>query len=156
MSTEEMELPEEMGAFFDLRAAGYDDYLRDEVFTSTTFCEFYKAVSAPIESTDTPLNILDLGCGTGLELEALLERAPNALITGVDLSQNMLELLRARYSDRASQITLVAGSYLTIPLEPQAYDHIISVMANHHLLRGPKRDLYGKIRSALKPGGTYP
>jgi len=144
-----------MAAFFDARAAGYDDYIRDYIFEGTTFTLLYQAVSSPIERTDEPLNILDLGCGTGLEIEALLHRVPNAMITGVDLSKSMLERLRKRYSAHMSQITLVTDSYLTMPFGTQAYDHVISAMANHHLLRDTKRELYMKIHAALKPGGKY-
>ena len=78
------EIPEEMAAFFDARAAGYDDHMRDNVFTDTTFAQFYQAVSAPIEETHEPLKILDLGCGTGLEIEALFQ--PLARRTGFALA----------------------------------------------------------------------
>lgn len=37
MSVEEMEKPENMAAFFDARAAGYDDHMRDNIFSDTTF-----------------------------------------------------------------------------------------------------------------------
>jgi tRNA (cmo5U34)-methyltransferase len=112
-------------------------------------------MSSPLPRTGEPLRILDLGCGTGLELEALLQRVPRARITGVDLSRNMLDHLRARYAAHLGQITLVADSYLTIPLGTGAYDHVLSAMANHHLLHDAKRNLYVKIRAALKPGGSY-
>jgi tRNA (cmo5U34)-methyltransferase len=144
-----------MAAFFDARAAGYDGYMRGHIFSETTFAQFYQAVSSPIEKTGEPLNILDLGCGTGLEIEALLQRAPNAVITGVDLSANMLELLRTRYIAHMSQVTLVTDSYLAMPFGTQAYDHIISVLTNHHLLHDAKRKLYTRIHAALKPGGKY-
>lgn len=155
MTVEDVETPEEMAAFFDARAAGYDDYLRDTIFPDATFTQFYQAVSSPIERTDEPLNILDLGCGTGLEIEALFQRVPNALITGVDLSKSMLERLRKRYIAHMDQITLVADSYLTMPFGTQTYDHVISALAVHHLLRDTKRRLYTKIHRALKPGGKY-
>jgi tRNA (cmo5U34)-methyltransferase len=61
----------EMTAFFDARAAGYDDYMRDSIFPDAAFTQFYQAMSSPIEETDEPLRILDLGCRTGLELEVL-------------------------------------------------------------------------------------
>jgi tRNA (cmo5U34)-methyltransferase len=155
MSAEDLEKPEEMAAFFDVRAAGYDDHMRGYVFSDAAFDQFYQALSSPIEATDEPLNILDLGIGTGLEIEALLQRVPNALITGVDVSHNMLQLLRERYAAHLSQITLVAGSYLTMPFETRAYDHVVSAMSAHHLLRAAKRELYAKIHTALKPGGKY-
>jgi tRNA (cmo5U34)-methyltransferase len=144
-----------MAAFFDARAAGYDDHMRDYIFPGVESAQFYRALSAPIEKTDEPLHILDLGCGTGLEFAALFQRVPNALITGVDVSHNMLELLRKRYTAHMSQITLVANSYLTMPLGRQAYDHVISAMSMHHLLRDTKRELYLKIHAALKPRGKF-
>ena len=55
-----------MAAFFDTRAAGYDDHMRDNVFPDATFAQFYQALSSPIGRTDEPLHILDLGCGCGL------------------------------------------------------------------------------------------
>jgi tRNA (cmo5U34)-methyltransferase len=155
MSPEDLEPIEAMGAFFDARAKGYDDHMREYIFTETTFAQFYGAVSLPIEKTAEPLTILDLGCGTGLEIEFLLSRVPNARITGVDLSENMLELLRTRYAAHMDQITLVMDSYLTMPFGTQAYDHIISAMSIHHILRNTKLELYRRIHAALKPGGKY-
>jgi tRNA (cmo5U34)-methyltransferase len=147
-----MEKPEPMAAFFDLRAAGYGAHMR-EVFEGNTFSQFYVAIAAPIIETDEPLSIL--GCGTGLEIEPLLRRAPNALITGVDLSAEMLDRLRQRYTGQMNQITLVRDSYLTMPFGRQRYDYIISAMSIHHLLHDAKRNLYRKIYTALKPGGKY-
>ena len=155
MSVEDEEKVEEMAAFFDARAAGYDAYMRDSIFPGAAFAQFYQAMSLPVERTDEPLKILDLGCGTGLELEALLQRVPNALITGIDLSETMLEGLREKYRAHMSQITLVADSYLTMPFGTQTYDYILSALANHHFLRDTKRELYAKIRAALKPGGKF-
>jgi tRNA (cmo5U34)-methyltransferase len=156
LSAEDTEKPEKMAAFFDVRAAGYDDHMRDVVFESDArLTQFYEALSSPIAKTDEPLRILDLGCGTGLEIAALLHRVPNALITGVDVSEKMLELLQKRYIAHMNQITLVADSYLTIQFGAQAYDHVISAMTVHHLLRDTKLDLYTKIHAALKPGGKY-
>ena len=151
-----MEEPETMAAFFDARAAGYDDHMRDTVFEGgNALSQFYRAVSSPIGQTDEPIRILDLGCGTGLEIEAVLRRAPNARIIGFDLSRSMLALLRQRCMAHMSQITLVRGSYLAVPFGTRAYDHIISAMAAHHLLPDAKRRLYKRIHAALRPAGTY-
>jgi tRNA (cmo5U34)-methyltransferase len=67
----------------------------------------------------------------------------------------MLQRLRRRYADRLDQIALIAGSYLALPLGTRTYDHAISAMSIHHLLHDAKRDLYVRIRAALKPGGKY-
>jgi tRNA (cmo5U34)-methyltransferase len=150
-----MEPIEEMAAFFDARSAGYDDYFRDEILPGEQFAGFYGALSAPIGETDAPLRILDLGIGTGLELEPLFRRAPNARVTGVDLAVKMLDLLRDKYAARMGQITLVVDSFLTMPLESRFYDHVLSGNSMHHVLRDTKLELYRKIHAALKPGGLY-
>lgn len=155
MSDENFDRPEPMADFFDLRAEGYDEHMRGYVFTADQFTAFYEAVAMPIPVTEEPLTILDLGCGTGLEIEFILRRAPKARITGVDLSTQMLAQLQQRYYDRIHQITLVAGSYLTIPFDEHCYDYVVSAMTIHHLLHDAKRGLYTKIRAALKPGGRY-
>ncbi|MBN1937210.1 MAG: methyltransferase domain-containing protein [Anaerolineae bacterium] len=155
MSDQEKERIEEMGAFFDARADGYDEHIRGYVFDEATFAHFYQTVASPIEETDAPLRILDLGCGTGLELEALFQRAPNAAITGVDLSENMLDLLRQKYRDHIDQITLIVDSYFIISFGQQTYDYVVSVMNNHHFFRETKLALYRKIHAALKPSGKY-
>jgi len=42
-----------------------------------------------------------------------------------------------------------------MPFERQAYDHVISALSLHHILRDTKRELYAKIHAALRPGGKY-
>jgi tRNA (cmo5U34)-methyltransferase len=155
MSTEDMETPESNAAFFNARVTGYEDHMRGVFESDTEFTHFYQVVSSPIEKTDEPLNILDLGCGTGLEIEALLQRVPNAQITGIDVSEKMLAQLRKRYRAHRDQITLLRDSYLTLPFGTEEYDFVLSVMTTHHLLQDTKRNLYKKIHKALKPGGKY-
>ena len=46
---------------------------------------------------ETPSKILDLGCGTGLATGVLLKRFPNARITGLDLSEEMLKLYKVNF-----------------------------------------------------------
>jgi trans-aconitate methyltransferase len=63
---------------------------RDFVFTVTESVQFCQALSAPIGKTDEPLKILDLGCGTGLEIESLLQRMPKAPRAVWDLAHETL------------------------------------------------------------------
>ncbi|MBC8831393.1 class I SAM-dependent methyltransferase, partial [Escherichia coli] len=53
--------------------------------------------------------LLDIGCGTGLELEAIYRRFPNASVTGIDLSKNMLEKLNEKYKNK--EIELILADY---------------------------------------------
>ena len=147
-----MPVPEEMKTFFDKRSKQYDDHIRNSV---ASFRDIYALIADPIAATAEPVTILDIGCGTGLELEAVLRKAPNARITGIDLSPKMLECLREKYRDRLGQVTLVEGSYLEYPFSKNVYDYVISVMTLHHLLPDRKRAFYRNMRKALKHGGAY-
>jgi len=84
-----------------------------------------------------------------LELGWIIDREPNARITGIDLSGNMLAQLRSKQADRLEQIGLIQGSYLQVPFGEARFDFAISVMTLHHLLPDRKRQLYARIRKAL-------
>ena len=95
--------------------------------------------------------MLDLGCGTGLELGYYFETVPTARITGIDLAPGMLEALRGKFPDKA--LTLIAGSYFDVPFDACAFDAAVSVESLHHFTKEEKIPLYEKVRNALKPGG---
>ena len=48
MGAEDFKQPEAMAEFFDLRAFGYDEHIRGEVFSKEEFENFYQAVAFPI------------------------------------------------------------------------------------------------------------
>ncbi len=141
--------PAEMAQFFNERADTYEGHMRPLV------SDLYDVIASPILTTSEPISILDLGCGTGLEFEAIFTRAPNALITGVDVSEKMLSRLREKYQVHMSQIRLVHGSFEQVLPSKDEYDYVLSVMALHHLLPVPKRKLYRKVWKSLKSAGKY-
>ena len=141
--------PIEMAQFFNERVDGYEEHIKPLV------SDLYDVISTPISATSESISILDLGCGTGLEFEAIFTRAPNALITGVDVSEEMLSRLREKYQVRMSQISLIHGPFERVLSSRDEYDYVLSVMALHHLLPVPKRKLYNKIWKSLRTGGKY-
>jgi tRNA (cmo5U34)-methyltransferase len=149
---EEREPVEEMESFFDARAHGYEEHMR-EVLRS--FDAFYRAIASPIRPTGDDLAVLDLGCGTGLELTAIWERAPRARITGIDLSARMLDVLRRKHVAHLPQLTLLKGSYLELPFGEGVFDHVVSGMTMHHFPPDVTLGLYARIRRCLRPGGSY-
>ena len=139
---------EEMAAFFDARADGYEAHMIGNVFGSDRF--YVKTVEAlPLKPG---LRVLDLGCGTGLELDALFSRCPDARVTGIDLSRGMLDALEAKHAGRA--LTLIQGDYFQTRF-PGPFDAALSVETMHHFEAEAKLTLYRKIATALAPGGVY-
>ena len=81
---------EKMSDFFETRLDGYDEHMLTNIESAG---EFYPFTAKQLPTTEN-CHILDLGCGTGLELEAYYLLNPSARITGIDLSQGMLAALK--------------------------------------------------------------
>ena len=96
---------------------------------------------------------MDLGCGTGLELEEYDRLCPSAKITGIDLSQGMLSALRKKFMNK--DITLIVGSYFDVPFGKSIYDAAVSVESLHHFTKEEKIPLYAKLHTALKKNGYF-
>ena len=48
------------------------------------------------ENPEKDINIYDAGCGTGLVANEIKKKAPNAVIDGVDISQDMIQISREK------------------------------------------------------------
>ena len=86
----EMEMLEKMAAFFEARLDGYDQHMLSNIAGAE---EFYP-VTAALLPLQPGASVLDLGCGTGLELEYYFAQNPGANVTGIDLSAGMLQALK--------------------------------------------------------------
>lgn len=98
-------------------------------------------------------SVVDLGCGTGLELEEYFKVNPDACVTGIDLSEAMLNVLAEKFSDR--NIKLINVSYFDFPFEPESFDAAVSVESLHHFTAHRKLALYKRLYAALRPGGYF-
>ena len=140
---------ERMGEFFDNRIAGYEEHQLNCIDSAQKFYPFTASCLPQIPGA----HILDLGCGTGLELGYYYEMVPSAVITGIDLAPGMLGELRNKYPDKS--MTLILGSYFDVPFEERAYDAAVSVESLHHFTKEEKIPLYEKLRNAMKPKGYF-
>ncbi|MBR5257320.1 MAG: methyltransferase domain-containing protein [Clostridia bacterium] len=138
-----------MGEFFDSRLGGYEEHQLNCIDSAREFYPF-TAGCLPRESGT---RLLDLGCGTGLELGYYFELVPSAEVTGIDLAPGMLKALKSKFPGR--RITLIQGSYFDVPFEEDHYDAAVSVESLHHFAKEEKTRLYEKLRKALKPGGCF-
>ena len=140
---------ERMDDFFAARVDGYDEHMRANIEGSSVFY----AYTASLLPAGKGACVLDLGCGTGLELEEYFRLNPEASVTGVDLSDAMLKALEAKFPDQT--IRLVRGSYFDVPLGEETYDAAVSVESLHHFTAGQKEGLYRKLHAALKEDGVF-
>ena len=140
---------ERMAEFFENRIDSYDDHMLTAIESADEFYSF-TARSLP---TQKGARILDLGCGTGLELEYYYRINPTARITGIDLSEKMLERLKAKFPEK--EIELLVGSYFDLPFEREAFDGAVSVESLHHFTKEEKIPLYKKLCESLAVGACF-
>ena len=142
---------EEMGAFFDARAGGYDAHMLDDMGLG----EYYEEIGRLCRFSTPEPQLLDLGAGTGLELADIFRLFPDTRLTAIDLSSGMLDKLKDKYPEQASRMELIHGSYFDVPLGDTRFDAVLSSMTFHHFGHEPKRGLYRKIRQSLRPDGVF-
>lgn len=96
---------------------------------------------------DSPRRIVDLGCGTGSETAALAKRWPQATITGIDSSA---EMVAKRPTDLPAGVSVVEGDIAEF--DATGTDVVVS---NAALQWVPQhRDLIPAWASQLNTGGT--
>ena len=140
---------EKMANFFENRLSDYDEHMRRDIFGAK---EFYPFTAACLPACPGA-KVLDLGCGTGLELEDYYKINKSADITGIDLSQGMLNKLAQKFPDK--KLTLICGSYFEEDMGLEVFDAAVSVESLHHFTKEEKIPLYKKLFGALKSGGYF-
>lgn len=73
----------------------------------------------------TPRRILEVGAGTGRNLVALAEAFPQAVITGVDASADMLAIAARHVGSLGSRVELVHRRYDAPLSRPQPFDLVV-------------------------------
>lgn len=139
---------ERMNDFFTARADGYDEHMIKNVEGCK---EGYikMAELLPKEVNE----ILDLGCGTGLELDEIFKTKPFINVTGIDLTQAMLDKLKQKHPDK--NLSLINASYFDYDFGISKYEAAVSFQTLHHFSHEDKLKLYIKIFKSLKTNGQY-
>ena len=123
---------------------------RMQHFIMQSFYRYFLAERAPF-------HLLDLGCGDG-ELAAQIKAvAPDAHLTLVDGSANMLDAARKRFADEPD-VTFKQATFAELIADStglQQYDMIVSGFAIHHLYLPEKVALFKTIYKHVKPGGAF-
>lgn len=139
---------ETMSGFFTARTEMYDEHMLTEVEGCK---EGYKKMASLLpEDCET---LLDLGCGTGLELDEIFRLYPDIKVVGIDLTQSMLDKLRQKHP--AKEMRLICGDYFQEPFGVSVFDSAVSFQTMHHFPKDKKLSLYKKLRESLKDGGEY-
>ncbi|MEZ4711998.1 MAG: methyltransferase domain-containing protein [Caldilineaceae bacterium] len=104
-------------AYYRFHARVYD-------LTRWSFLFGRKAIVARVADIHQPRRVLEVGCGTGQNLLALHRHFPQAQLTGLDLSPDMLTVAGKNLARHKAPATFQWGAYGSIP-QPEKYDLIL-------------------------------
>ena len=138
---------------YERRALWYD-----RLITLLGYSAARKAILRKLH-LESPATVLDLGCGTGLVTEILLQRFPNARIIGLDISEEMLK----QYKTKFPTIQAIIGDFNKEaafrsfpgkkPVTLDSFDLIVSTGAVSEY--GELHKALPRIYKLLKKGGVF-
>ncbi|MHB8747542.1 MAG: class I SAM-dependent DNA methyltransferase, partial [Gammaproteobacteria bacterium] len=139
--------PDYVAKLFDHYADRFDKNLVEDLEYRTPE-HINLAIRRVIDAPDTQMDVIDLGCGTGLCGPLLRDLART--LTGVDLSAKMVEKARARgvYDD-----LVVADIITALQMRDTAYDLIVA--ADVFVYVGELGPTFNACNAAMKPGGLF-
>ncbi|WP_019501274.1 class I SAM-dependent methyltransferase [Pseudanabaena sp. PCC 6802] len=95
--------------------------------------------------------ILDVACGTGELERLLLATYPQVKLVGVDISEQMLEIARSKFTAR-NNIEFLKASAIALPFPNASFDIVVTSSAFHYF-EHPIPALQ-EIRRVLRSNGT--
>lgn len=130
------------------------DYLR--VYPHRNDEEARRQVDFLLDRLDVapPRDVLDLGCGDGRHSLELTRRGYR--VTGLDLSEDLLERARRRTAEEGLDITFVQGD-MRDPPGTSAFDLVVNFFTSFGYFRedGENARVLEAIARSLRPGGRF-
>ena len=133
---------------FDLPTAGMYDAL-----VATVLEGFYARVAGEVAAAHPGGKLLEVGSGPGRLAVRLARQAPGITLTGVDISEAMVEhaARRAAGAGLSERVRFEVSDVGALTLPDQEFDGVVSTLSLHHW-SDPASGLAETYR-VLKPGG---
>lgn len=152
----------------DLRPSGYVGWLQEfgyglasplyDLFVSWAMLplggqrKLRATVAGWLEPSDGQ-TILSLCCGTGTTDRAILDLAPHARLTGVDLGR--AQLARARRKDPGGRIDYRRANAADTGFENEHFDRVLIVGALHEMPRDLRHEVLTEARRVCRNDGRF-
>ncbi len=118
-----------------------------------SYLNYYLTNKAVIKHLRLPTHgsILDVGCGTGILLQQLINKPPsNIQLHGLDISPDMFDKAKRKFS-ATPQIKLAIGSALSMPYADDTFDCVVCCHSFHH--HSDSFRSLSEMRRVVKPNG---
>ena len=138
-------------ALFDDWADNYDETIYD---TNSEYEEVFRNYNEILNETVKHISkypgakLVDIGAGTG-NLTSVAAKAGYSVI-GLEPNSKMLDIAASKYPN----IQFLSGTFLSLPIDDNSADAIISSYAFHHLTDEEKLQAVKLLKSKLKADGT--
>ncbi|MCW4019754.1 MAG: class I SAM-dependent methyltransferase [Candidatus Bathyarchaeota archaeon] len=100
-----------------------------------------------------PGKTLDLCCGAGTNPVYLARNGFD--VTALDISDRAVEYAKEKAHSVGTDVNLLVGSFLKLPLKPQEFDFIFDFGCFHHVEVQYRTEFVGGVYKVLRPGGKY-
>jgi SAM-dependent methyltransferase len=151
-------VPSHARAEFDRHAATYAEQHEGSIAISGEEPEYFSQykIDDLVRVCDRvglkPTRILDFGVGVGNSLGPMQRLFPEALISGIDVSEQSLEMCR-ELARESTDLRAYDGE--TIPFEDDTFDVVFTACVFHHIPAEQHIALLREIRRVLRPRGRF-
>lgn len=103
----------------------------------------------------TPKTIADLGCGGGINVNKLIKKFPNAIVTGFDYSKVSIKKSKEVNDAEIEKgvCKLVQGDVSNMPFENETFD-LLTAFETIYFWPGPQKS-FQEVYRVLKASGTF-
>jgi ubiquinone/menaquinone biosynthesis C-methylase UbiE len=143
----------ETAQYFDRHAARYDELIGTVSFQVDDAYDYLARYITGAWEGKNPLRILELGIGTGLLTQHLLQTNSAVVVTGIDGSSGMLERARQNLQVHTDRLALIHGQFPDA-IPNAEYDCVVSAIALS-FYSVEYAALFRKVHRVLNPGGLF-
>ncbi|MDV6348888.1 class I SAM-dependent methyltransferase [Nitrosomonas sp. Is35] len=97
--------------------------------------------------------ILDIGCGTGTLTLQIKHTHSDALVYGLDVDPEILNIAQRKAKQADKTILLQQGTAINLPYPNESFDRAFISLMLHHLPSQDKRRALTEAFRVLRPGG---
>ncbi len=96
--------------------------------------------------------VLELGCGDGKTLAALVNADSNFKVTGIDISPTAVQLAKEKIGSKAK---LIVGNVCDLPFKANYFDAVIAIHVFDHLTNNKRKKAVKEAKRVLKKKGLF-